>query len=118
MGQIVKIVAIVITAVKNGAKGTYLTAAVQRCCGGVALFLGGAALFLQRCYTEKRCGGTCVFGCLRLRVRLLERAFFGHVRPHRWNVHVPAAHMPKISNTRLPANFLCATGAPDFNFLN
>src|SRR6266699_1833274 len=76
MGQIVKIVAIVITAVKNGAKGTYLTAAVQRCCGGVALFLDGAALFLQRCYTEKRCGGTCVFGCLRLRTRLLERAFF------------------------------------------
>jgi len=34
------------TTVKNGAKGTYLTAAVQRCCGGVALFLDGAALFL------------------------------------------------------------------------
>src|SRR6266566_6688109 len=62
--------------VKNGAKGTYLTAAVQRCCGGAALFLGGAALFLQRCCIEKRCSGTCVFGCLRLRARLLERAFF------------------------------------------
>src|SRR6266566_187644 len=62
--------------VKNGAKGTYLTAAVQRCCGGVALFLDGEALFLQRCCAEKRCGGTCVFGCLRLRTRLLERAFF------------------------------------------
>src|SRR6266566_3821119 len=39
--------------VKNGAKGTYLTAAVQRCCGGVTLFLDGAALFLQRCCAEK-----------------------------------------------------------------
>src|SRR6266699_1795479 len=69
--------------VKNGAKGTYLTAAVQRCCGGVALFLDGAALFLQRCCDEKALRwhvrfrlftfadpsvGTCVFsltyGCI------------------------------------------------------
>src|SRR6266566_9335689 len=106
------------TNVKTGLKDTYLTASVSRCCSGLALFLSGAALFLQRCCIEKRCGGMCVFGCLRLRVRLLERVFFGYVRPHRWNVHVPAVHMPKFSNTRLPANFLCTTGTPDFNFLN
>ncbi len=40
------------------------------------LFLDDVALFLQRCCVEKSCSGTCVFGCLRLRIRLLERAFF------------------------------------------
>ena len=40
-----------------------------------------AVAVVQRCFysavaLKKRCGGTCVFGCLRLRTRLLERAFF------------------------------------------
>ena len=73
-------------------------------------------MFLQRCCTEKRCGGTCVFGCLRLRVRLLERAFFGHVRPHRWNVHVPAAHVPKNFEHPAPSQFSMRHGCARFQF--
>src|SRR6266699_2668072 len=104
--------------VKIGLKAPiYLTAAVQRYCSGVALFLGGVTLLLQRCFIEKRCGGTCVFGCLCLRTRSVERAFFAYVRPHRWNVHVPVVHMQRISNSRPPANFQCTTSAFNFNFL-
>src|SRR6266566_1739195 len=106
------------TNVKTGLKDTYLTASVSRCCSGLALFLDGAALFLQRCYTEKRCGDTYVFGCLRLQVRLLERAFFGHVRPHRWNVHVPAAHMPKNFEHPAPSQFsMLIAGSVSFESL-
>ncbi len=73
-------------------------------------------LFLQRCFIEKRCGGTCVFGCLRLRTRSVKRAFFAYVRPCRWNVHVPVVHMQRISNSRPPANFQCTTGIFNSNF--
>src|SRR6266566_1559512 len=104
------------TNVKTGLKDTYLTASVSRCCSGLTLFLGGATLFLQRCCTEKHCGGTCVFGCLRLRVRLLERAFFGHVRPHRWNVHVPAAHVLKNFEHPAPSQFSMRHGCARFHF--
>ncbi len=72
--------------------------------------------FLQRCFIEKRRGGTCVFGCLRLRTRSVERAFFAYVRPHRWNMHVPVVHVQRISNSRSPANFQCTTGAFNSNF--
>ncbi len=100
----------------NKAKGTYLTAAVQRCCSGVTLFLSGIVLFLQRCFIEKRCGGTCVFGCLHLQTCSVERAFFAYVWLRRWNVYVPVVHMQRISNSRPPANFQCTTGAFNSNF--
>ncbi len=74
------------------------------------------ALFLQRCFIEKRCGGTCVFGCLRRWTRSVERAFFAYVRPHRWNMHVSIVHVQGISNSRPPANFQCTTGAFNSNF--
>ncbi len=73
-------------------------------------------LFLQRCFIEKRCGGTCVFGCLRLQTRSVERTFFAYIRPRRWNVHVPVVHMQRISNFRPPANFQYTTNAFNSNF--
>ncbi len=73
-------------------------------------------MFLQRCFIEKRCGGTCVFSCLNLRTRAVKRAFFAYMRPHRWNVHVSVVHMQRISNSRPPANFQCTTDAFNSNF--
>ncbi len=73
-------------------------------------------LFLQRCFTEKRCGGTCVFGCLHLQTRSVERAFFAYIRPRRWNVHVPVVHVQRISNSRPQANFQCTTDVFNSNF--
>ena len=80
------------------------------------MFLSGVALFLQRCFIEKRCGDMYVFDCLRLWTRAVERAFFVYMRLHRWNVHVPVVYMQGISNSRPPANFQCITGAFNSNF--
>ncbi len=73
-------------------------------------------LFLQRCFTEKRCNDTYVFGCLRLRTRSVKRTFFVYVRPRRWNIYVPVGHMQRISNSRPPANFQCITDTFNSNF--
>ncbi len=84
---------------------------VQHCCNSITLFLDNIALFLQRCFTKKRCSGIYVFGCLRLQTRSVEHAFFAYIRPHRWNVHVPVVYMQRISNSRPSANFQYTTNA-------
>src|SRR6266699_6556436 len=57
-----------------------------------------------------------VFGCLRLRIRLVECAFFVYVRLYWWNVYVPVVYVQRISNSRSSANFQCTTDAFNSNF--
>src|SRR6266566_759979 len=42
--------------------------------------------------------------------------FFCHVRPHRWNVHVPAAHVPKNFEHPAPSQFSMRHGCARFQF--
>jgi len=46
----------------------------------------------------------------------VERAFFVYMRPHRWNMYIPAVYIQGISYSRLLADFQCTMGVFNFNF--
>ncbi len=89
-----------------------------------------AVAVVQRCFQMVQ---RCFYSAVALKSVAVARAFsavyvcgpvcwnvrfFAYVRLHRWNVHVPIAHVQGISNSRPTANFQCNGGAPNSSFLN
>src|SRR6266566_3912403 len=90
---------IVTMCVKTGLKNTYFIVAVQRCCGDLALFLGGAVLF---------------YNAVALKSAAVARAFSAAYvcGPIRWNVRFSAtngfsAMCSRIGGTCTFRSFMC-----------